>query len=132
MLRTHFHSHCEIQVSQTGQMGTLKEGYAQRLRCTQSQEGIGLCMHIHIRSKFTYSKWEPHDHEQHRMSTHIDTYTPRFPSQLYRMTERPGALQTALKDIHTAMTVSGWKKKNTEKYCLGEQNWRVNPSNVWN
>lgn len=113
-------------------MGTSKEGYAHRPRCTQNQEGIGLCIHVHIRSKFTYSEWEPQDHEQHCMNTHIDTYTPRFPSQLYNMTERPGAVQTPLKAIHTAMTVSGWKKGNTEKYCLGEQNRRVNSSNVWN
>lgn len=113
-------------------MGTSKVGYAHSPRCTRKQEGIGLCIQVHLRSKFTYSEWEPHDHEQHCMNTHIDTYTPQFPSQLYNMTERPGAVQTPLKGIHTAMTVSGWKKGNTEKCCLGEQNRRVNPSNVWN
>lgn len=122
----------KFRYTQTGQMGTSKEGCAHRPRCTQNWEDIGPFIHVHIRSKFTHSKWEPHDHEQHRMNTHIDTCTSRFPSQLYKVTERPGAVQTPLKGIHTAMTVSGWKKGNTEKYCLGEQNTRVNPSNVWN
>lgn len=91
------------------------------------------CMHMcTYRSKFTYKKREAHNHEQLCMNTHIDTYTPQFPSQLYKVAERPGAVQTSLKDTHTAMTVSGWKKGNTEKYCLGEQNRRVNPSTVWN
>ena len=96
-------------------------------------EDIGPCMHMcTYRSKSTYKKREVHNHEQHCMNTHIDTYTTQFPSQLCKVAERPGAVQTSLKDTHTAMTVSGWKKGNTEKYCLGEQNRRVNPSNVWN
>lgn len=101
-------------------MGIWKEGFAHRLRCTQNQESTGQCIHVHIRSKFTYSKWEPHDHDQHCMNTHIDTYTPRLPSQLCKMTERPGAVQTPLKGIHTAMTVSGWKKKGILKNTVWE------------
>lgn len=109
----------KFRYTQAGQKGISKEGFAHRLRYAQNQEGIGQCTHVHIRSKFTYSKWEPHDHEQHCMNTHIDTYTPWLPSQLCKMTERPGAVQTPLKGIHTAMTVSGWKKGNTEKILSG-------------
>lgn len=132
VLRTDIHSHCEIQVYTDWTKGNI-EGRI----CTEDQmyskSGGHRAVHAHPHQKHIHilkmgATWPwAISHE----CTHRYLHTT-VPSQLYKMTERPGALQTALKDIHTAMTVSGWKKENTEKYCLGEQNRRVNPSNVWN
>ena len=69
---------------------------------SQNQEGIRMCTYTCAHTEVYTTSGKRVTIEQHCMNTHIDTYTPQFPSQLYKVTERPGAVQTSLKDTHTA------------------------------
>lgn len=106
---------CLFRYMRTIEMDTAMEEH------TQNQEGIGSRVHIcTYRYEFTYMyKWKVHKWET-ALHEYVGTCAPLSPSWLYKVTERPGAVQTSLKGTHTAVAISSWGRK---KWILQNTVW---------